>query len=104
MSLFKSVTTAFIRIKNFFVYNPNKAFNNTKSFLGNNTKVGKGTNINGIAFIGSNKNSPVLIGKYCAIGHNLRIRPTNHHTGYANLQVKFQKNTLVLTLPLVKDQ
>jgi virginiamycin A acetyltransferase len=61
------------------------------SFLGHYTTIGSGTRINGPAYIQSTKQAPVEIGKYCAIGYGLRIRPMNHYTGYANLQVRFQK-------------
>ena len=61
------------------------------SVLGENTQIGAGTNINGSAFIDSNKKVPVTIGKYCAIAHNLRIRTRNHSTNYLNIQYKFQK-------------
>ena len=32
------------------------------------------------------------IGNYCAIGYDVRIVTTNHHTGYANLQLALQRN------------
>ncbi len=63
----------------------------SNSELGFCTDIGYGTNINGPVFIASTKNAPVSIGKYCAIAHNLRVRPRNHYTGYANLQDKFQE-------------
>lgn len=61
------------------------------SYIGNNTSIGYGTNINGLAYIASGKRCPVSIGKYCAIAHNFRIRPRNHNTNYINLQDKFQE-------------
>lgn len=60
------------------------------SMIGKNTTIGQGTRINGPAFIASSKKAPVKIGKYCAIAHNLRIRPRNHHYGYPNIQDYFQ--------------
>jgi virginiamycin A acetyltransferase len=66
------------------------------------TSIGHGTNINGPAFIASGKNAPVSIGKYCAIAWNLRIRPRNHFTGYANLQDKFQNRYKFPRLELIK--
>lgn len=72
------------------------------SKLGNYTSIGKGTNINGPAFINSRKDAPIEIGKYCAIAYNLRIRTRNHHTGYANLQDKFQRRHHFPNLDVVK--
>ena len=61
------------------------------SIITDNVSIGSGTRINGPAFIVSGgKNFPVTIGKYCAIGYELRIRSNNHHTGYANLQIRLQ--------------
>lgn len=61
------------------------------SHLGNNTHIGFGTSINGPAYIASAVGVPVTIGKYCAIAHNLRIRPRNHSMRYPNMQDKFQR-------------
>jgi len=72
------------------------------SRLGRYTTIGTGTNINGPAFINSRKDVPVEIGKYCAIAYNLRIRIRNHHTGYANLQDKFQRKHHFPNLDVVK--
>ena len=58
--------------------------------LGNFTNIREGTNINGYAFISSEKNASVSIGKYCAIASGLEIRVRNHYTGFINLQDKFQ--------------
>ena len=74
-----------------------------RSRLGKHTKIGKGTNINGLAFIASREDAPVSIGKYCAIAHNLRIRTRNHHTGYANLQDKFQLRHYFPSLDVIKS-
>ena len=60
------------------------------SYLGKNTSIGNGTNINGPSYIASGGDTPVKIGKYCAIAHGLRVRPVNHFTGCINLQAKFQ--------------
>jgi virginiamycin A acetyltransferase len=65
-------------------------FVHPESIIGKCTLIGYGTNINGPAFIASSKNAPVTIGKYCAIAHNLRVRPRNHYPGFVNLQDKFQ--------------
>ncbi|MEO1297830.1 MAG: DapH/DapD/GlmU-related protein [Cyanobacteria bacterium J06636_16] len=62
------------------------------------TYIGRGTNINGPAFIGSSEDAPVYIGKYCAIAHNLRIRTRNHNYSYPNLQDRFQRK---YNLPLL---
>lgn len=72
------------------------------SFLGYYTSIGSGTKINGPAFIQGSKEAPVEIGKYCAIGHGLRIRPRNHYTGYANQQVAFQKKYKFPSLLAIK--
>lgn len=72
------------------------------SFLGYNTKIGIGTNINGPAFIGSWKRAPVRIGKYCAIARGLTVHPRNHYTGYVNLQDKFQNRYQFPVLDAIK--
>lgn len=61
------------------------------SIIGKNTSIGKGTTINGHAYIRGYSSAQVTIGKYCAIAHNLRVRAQNHHTGYANIQGKLQR-------------
>ncbi len=61
------------------------------SDLGQDTRIGRGTSINGPCFIGSGQGAAVIIGKHCAIGHNLRIRTRNHSTAYASVQDKFQQ-------------
>ena len=60
------------------------------SVIGRFTEIGEGTRINGPCNISSKETAPVTIGKYCAIGHNLRIRVRNHYTGYVNQQDRFQ--------------
>jgi len=72
------------------------------SLIGSNTEIGEGTNINGPAYIASRDIAPVKIGKYCAIAHNLRIRPRNHYTGYANLQDQLQNRYGFPNLSVVK--
>lgn len=62
------------------------------SLIGRFTKIGEGTRINGPCIISSKANAPVTIGKYCAIGYNLKIRVKNHHTCYVNQQDNFQNN------------
>jgi virginiamycin A acetyltransferase len=66
------------------------------------TTIGFGTNINGPAYLSSRKNAPITIGRYCAIGYNLRIRVRNHYTGYANLQSKFQNKYNFPSLASIK--
>jgi virginiamycin A acetyltransferase len=73
-----------------------------RSHLGACTAIGEGTNINGPAYIASTRKAPVSIGKYCAIAHNLRIRPRNHYTGYLNLQDDFQNRFALPCLDAVK--
>ncbi len=68
----------------------NDIFVHPFSILGTQTYIGKGTNINGRCYIKSAKNAKVVIGKYCAIAHNLRIRTRNHNVNYPNVQDKFQ--------------
>lgn len=50
-------------------------------------KFGKGSRINGPAYFSGGE---VVIGNYCAIGHNLRVIGSNHYTGFANIQLKFR--------------
>ncbi len=61
-----------------------------KSYISHFVYIGKGTNINGPCYISAHLKAPVYIGKYCAIGHNLRIRTRNHNMNYANIQDIFQ--------------
>ncbi len=77
-------------------------FVHPESTIGKFTSIGRGTNINGPAFIASSRNAPVSIGKYCAIAFNLRIRPRNHFSGYVNLQDKFQNKYKFTRLDLIK--
>lgn len=50
-------------------------------------EIREGTYINGkIHIVGTSK---VTIGKYCAIGADVRIASSNHDVSYANLQTKF---------------
>lgn len=72
------------------------------SYLGKNTSIGFGTKINGPALIASRKNAPVKIGKYCAIGYDVKIRPRNHATSYVNLQDAFQSKYNLPDLDSVK--
>jgi virginiamycin A acetyltransferase len=78
------------KLNKFSVYREQDIKIHPDSYLGSNTIIGRGTSINGPAFIASSKNAPVEIGKYCAIAHDLKIRPRNHFTGYVNLQDKLQ--------------
>ncbi|MEQ9237513.1 CatB-related O-acetyltransferase [Coleofasciculus sp. E2-BRE-01] len=71
-------------------YCKNDVYIHPASKLGNFTMIGKGTNINGPALIASSIEAPCYIGKFCAIGNNLRIRPRNHYTGFVNMNDKFQ--------------
>lgn len=77
-------------INKFAKYKKSKISIHPDSKIGKFTTVGFGTRITGSAFIDSKQESPVSIGKYCAIAHNLRIRSRNHYTGYINLQCNFQ--------------
>ncbi len=86
----------------FSEYKERDIFIHPDSFLGSNTTIGSGTNINGPAYIASSKSAPVKIGKYCAVAHNLRIRPRNHYTGYINLQDKFQNRYNLPNLNSIK--
>ena len=53
------------------------------------TVIGDYTRINGPILIKGK--GRVEIGKYCAIGEDVRIITTNHLTNYANIQMKLQK-------------
>ena len=57
------------------------------SLISRNVEILKGTNINGPCFLTSN----TIIGKYCAIGYNLRIRVDTHSMDYPNILGKFQQ-------------
>lgn len=56
-----------------------------------NTDMGKGSLINGKYKIVSTPHSKVKIGKYCAIGPNLKIITINHDYNYPAIQVTFYK-------------
>lgn len=56
------------------------------SMLGEATTIGYGTKINGPCFLASKTDSPIVIGKYCAIAHNFRVRSRNHDVRFANVQ------------------
>jgi virginiamycin A acetyltransferase len=74
------------------------------SYLGENTVIGNGTNINGRCFIGSGNDSKVTIGKYCAIAHNFRIRIRNHNMNYPNIQDKLQNRYDFNDLSILKGE
>lgn len=80
-------------IKSFFriiIYKFSNVSISLSSYLGSNVKIGSGTNINGKCFLSTNANSSIIIGKWCAIAHNLRIRTSNHSLDYINIQAKLQ--------------
>lgn len=52
--------------------------------------IGYGTRINGRCYIKASKEASVIVGRYCAIAHNMRIRSRNHQTRYPNLQDALQ--------------
>jgi virginiamycin A acetyltransferase len=77
----------FIRAKMYIKGNVNKsAFINPNSRVNKYVDVGAFTRINGPCFLMGTKKYPINIGRYAAIGHNLRIRSRNHSTHYANIQ------------------
>ncbi len=54
-----------------------------------NLVIGDYTTINGpITIKGNNK---VIIGKYCALGSNIKIISENHNVNFANIQIRLQK-------------
>lgn len=85
-------------------YRQNDIHVHPNSKIDDSTRIGKGTNINGPAYISSDADAPVTIGKYCAIAHNLRIRSRNHFLGYINLQGKFQKKFNLPSLDRIKGK
>lgn len=72
------------------------------SYLGSHTEIGYGTCINDPIYIASSVSAPVFIGKYCALAHNIMIRPSNHHTGFVNLQNKIQNRIKFQSFTKVK--
>ncbi len=62
------------------------------SYISTFVEIGDGTRINGPAYIQARRDAPVIVGKYLAIAHNLRVRARNHSTGYANMQERLQKD------------
>lgn len=61
------------------------------SYVSDFVEVGLGTRINGPAYIQARKQASVVIGRYVAIAHNLKVRTRNHSLGYANIQDRLQK-------------
>jgi acetyltransferase-like isoleucine patch superfamily enzyme len=72
------------------------------SYLGTNTKIGVGTNINGKSYIDSDKNCSVIIGKHCAIAHNFRVRVKDHAICYPNMQLKLNTSLSLSPSTLTK--
>lgn len=85
-------------------YSKNKVQIHPASQINKFTYIGLGTNINGPAFIGSCKDAPVYIGKYCAIAQNLRIRVRNHNYNYPNVQDRFQRKYNLPSLTALKGE
>ena len=95
--IFAKLKKGFSRLtkkKNVYIHHDSK--------IGEFTTIGLGTNINGPAYLSSRKNAHITIGRYCAIGYNLRIRVRNHYTGYANVQSKFQNKYNFPSLASIK--
>lgn len=90
MSIFAKLTRKIKKFKKFSDFKKNNIYVHPKSEIGSFTTIGQRSQINGPAFIASYEESPVIIGKYCAIAHNLRIRTRNHYTGYISMQRIFQ--------------
>jgi virginiamycin A acetyltransferase len=90
ISFFKKLINKIQKNKKYARFQKSSIYIHPDSKLGRFTTIGFGTRITGPAFIDSKKEAPVIIGKYCAIAHNLRIRVRNHYTGYINLQCNFQ--------------
>jgi virginiamycin A acetyltransferase len=86
----KKMMSEFNKYLNLKKLKKNNVYIHPDSKLSKFTTIGFGTRITGPAFIDSKQEAPVIIGKYCAIAHNLRIRTRNHYTGYINLQCNFQ--------------
>jgi virginiamycin A acetyltransferase len=87
---FKRIINKIYKNKKYDNFRKNSIYIHPDSKLGKFTTIGFDTRITGPAFIDSKKEAPVIIGKYCAIAHNLRMRSRNHYTGYINLQCNFQ--------------
>ena len=65
-------------------------------------EIGDGTGINGkIRIIGGSK---VIIGKYCAIGSDIKIISSNHDISKANLQAKFAMENFQQSIDVVKEE
>lgn len=76
-----------LRWPKFFLRN---CYINPFSSIGRNVKIGYGTNINGACFISKDSDCKCVIGRYCAIAHNFRVRLSNHQTSFLNLQYTLQ--------------
>lgn len=91
-SLYRSVLKRFRRAKESRSLRRAGVVVGSGAFLGEATTIGFGTKINGPCFLASKMDSPIIIGKYCAIAHNLRIRSRNHDIRFANIQNQFARD------------
>lgn len=78
------------RIRFYKYFKDDVLISNPFSYVGEATTIGEGTNINGYCYLDSRLHAPIIIGKYCAIAHNLRVRTVNHKVNYPNIQFKLQ--------------
>jgi len=62
------------------------------STIGSGFQIGAHSRINGPAFIASDRGARCTIGKYCAIGHEFRVRCRDHCTDFVNMQSQLHKN------------
>ena len=88
---FKRILEPYIVEVKFSKYTGKDVWIHPDSYISGNVFIDDHTNINGPAYIVGTKNCPVRIGKYCAIGHNLRVRAADHNMEYANLQARLHK-------------
>lgn len=69
----------------------NGVFIHPDSSISKHADIGVGTRINGAAYIDCSREAAFKIGKFSAIARNFCVRTADHHTGYINLQARFQR-------------
>ena len=81
-------TTANILLRLFPLFTPDKVYIARRTVLRHGTEIGSGTRINGAAFVRGN--GSLLIGNYCAMGHDIRFITSNHEVGSVAMQYQLQ--------------
>lgn len=84
----KKILNLYLKLFSYYSYK-NNIFISKKSVIATYTTIDYGTRVNGKIIIKGNSN--VHIGKYCAIGSDVKIITSNHDYSYMNLQLTLQR-------------